>query len=173
MKTALVVLPMLTLGMFTTVNNFHQEIPQPVRISEDSRLARTEQAIRLLGRKSNIAEAIYSGATANKLDPVLVATLIETESEFNIRAKSNKGYMGLLQTPVAIRKQGFEEVDVMLGCCILKEKLRYADGNMLRALQLYKGGNNPVALKQAQQVLKLYSELKYKIEKENENENKG
>jgi hypothetical protein len=168
---AVSLITMSTFQIFSTVNDFHNALPSPVQVpnsqslQEDSKLTQTKQALFLLERDIKFAEPVYLAAKSCKLDPVLFACLIEKESEFNILAVSKKGYKGLGQTPVAMRKQGYEIVDLVLAACILREKLNsgYAKGNMLKALQLYKGGKNPEALKYAKETYDLYKEIKAKL----------
>lgn len=154
-----------TFQIFGAVDDFHATLPQPVDIpssKEDIRLTRVKETLKIFGKDSRFAEPVFIAATANGIDPVLFTCLIQTESEFKISCKSSKGYVGLGQTPVAMQKQGYELVDLMLASCILKEKLQtsYSSGNMLKALQLYKGGKNKEALKYAKQVMDLYTKIK-------------
>lgn len=89
--------------------------------------------------------------------PKMTAAILATESEFVKTAKSPKGYKGLMQTPVATY---YEEVDILYGAMIFQEKLRNANGDTLRALALYKGGDNPAAWKEARKTMALYIKLK-------------
>jgi hypothetical protein len=91
---------------------------------------------------------------------------IECESEFKITAKSPKGYKGLGQTPKAVMKTGFEEVDLTYAACVFDEKMKIVKGDPIKALMLYKGGNNPAARKCADKVFVLYDKIKLKL-KEN------
>ena len=100
------------------------------------------------------AGAFYLAGRATNLDPVLLATLAYTESNFRIIATSPKGYKGIMQTPIS---EGDIHLDVLRGAKILQEKLRYAKGDLELALTLYKGGKNVEAKKQAKQVLAIYS----------------
>lgn len=90
-------------------------------------------------------------------DEELIIALMSTESEFNPRARSPKNYKGLMQTPKATFK--YPEVDTLYGAMILKDKYNEANGNLLKALALYKGGNNPVARRYARQTYSLYKKL--------------
>lgn len=87
---------------------------------------------------------------------LLLASLLYTESNFRTTDISHKGYRGIAQTPTASM---IPEVDILHGAMILKEKLYLAKGNMLTALQLYKGGYNTEARKQAYNVMVVYSNL--------------
>jgi hypothetical protein len=62
-------------------------------------------------------------------------------------------------------RQGFITADLSLASCILRDKLDsgYANGDMLKAIQLYKGGANSEALKYAKNVMKHYSKINEQI----------
>ena len=45
------------------------------------------------------------------------------------------------------------------GVRILQQKLKETNGDISKALALYKGGNNPVAKKQAKHVIEIYENL--------------
>jgi hypothetical protein len=62
-----------------------------------------------------------------------------------------------MQTPKATFE--YPEVDTLYGAKILQDKLKYANGDLLQALTLYKGGNNKLARKYAIETLKLYEEI--------------
>jgi len=62
-----------------------------------------------------------------------------------------------MQTPVATLE--FSDVDTLHGARILKQKLEISNNNLRKALALYKGGNNPTAYRQADQVLSVYMNL--------------
>ena len=62
-----------------------------------------------------------------------------------------------MQTPIATKQ--WQDVDILIGCKILEEKIGYAKGDIRLALALYKGGNNPMAKRQAEQVINLYRSL--------------
>ena len=104
-----------------------------------------------------IAKGIELASNETNINPYLLGVLLFTESGFDYRAKSYKGYVGLMQTSSASMK--FADVDILHGARILQEKLKIADGNLLKALSLYKGGNNPVAKKQAKECLSLYRKV--------------
>jgi hypothetical protein len=57
----------------------------------------------------------------------------------------------------------YPNVDVLHSAMILKDKMRIADGNLLKAISLYKGGDNPVARKQARVVLQVYNQVSKQI----------
>jgi len=109
-----------------------------------------------------LTQAIFISHLATKLNPKLIIALMYTESSFDQHAvgpptKSKKTYKGLMQTPIATFE--FCDVDTLHGVRILEQKLEITDNNLRKALALYKGGNNKTALKQADEVLKLYKSL--------------
>lgn len=108
-----------------------------------------------------LADAILKASHDTNINGVLLAALMKTESDFDPLARSPKGYKGLMQTP---HLTGWYDIDVIIGARILKDKLRITDGNMERALSLYKGGTSDTAKNQARKVLDLYSRLKEKVE---------
>ncbi len=173
-KTTL--LTLATLQIFSSVHNFQSSMPHPVKINEDAALVEVKRTLFYLNKDLKYAEPILNSAKANNIDPVLWATLVETETGFKLTAKSKKGYKGLAQTPNAVMKTGFEVGDLTYGSCILKEKLRIANGNIEKALTYYKGsptltdkyGRDTLGHKQAKQVLKLYAKVKEQIKEEKE-----
>lgn len=108
------------------------------------------------GMAATITDSIRIAESRTGIDGVFIASLLFTESTFNVSAVSRKGYRGLMQTPTA---SGYIEVDVLHGALILKDKLRLAKGDYFEAVALYKGGRNPEARKQARKVLVLYKQV--------------
>lgn len=107
---------------------------------------------------SKLASSFYNIGEDTQLDPFLLCSIAQTESRFRLNARSPKNYKGILQTPFATMK--WADVDILIGARILKDKLWIANGDLLKALQLYKGGNNPEALKEAKDVLRIYDDAK-------------
>lgn len=104
-----------------------------------------------------LSKSIEIASNATNINHKILTALMSTESNFKKDAISSKGYKGLMQTKVA--SFGYSEVDTLMGAKVLEEKLRYAKGDMLKALALYKGGNNPLALRYAKNVIKVYNRL--------------
>lgn len=106
----------------------------------------------------DIAKATYLAGDQTQISPYLLAVLIYTESSFDYKAVSKKGYQGLMQTPHATRQ--WADVDVLHGARILQEKLVYSKGDWLQALSFYKGKRgSKEAKEQAKQVLSIYRRL--------------
>jgi hypothetical protein len=118
-------------------------------------------SLTFLGCPKNKITAISNGikiaSEKTGISRLLISSLLFTESNFRYEAVSKKGYVGIAQTPYASKV--YPEVDILHGMMILKDKLRIADGNMITALSLYKGGRNSEALRQAQYVVKVYNNL--------------
>lgn len=104
-----------------------------------------------------IQSGIETASDSTGISRFLLASLFYTESNFRNSALSPKGYIGIAQTPYASIK--YPEVDILHGAMILKDKIRIANGNIFRALALYKGGDNPVAKKQAKHVIQVYNRV--------------
>lgn len=160
----LALLSCITVGIVKDLNSIVYPIPVKIVESEkvDEKRIKMEKTLIRLGCPSSttrqMAIAILEGSGKINVDPHLIAALIRTESDFDKSAVSSKGYKGLMQTPVATKE--WEDVDVLIGCKILEEKLKYAKGDLQLALALYKGGNNPEAHRLAKKVIELYKEIK-------------
>jgi len=161
----LLIIFVLSFNVFIKFRHIEEKMPLPFVIVEksvnDPRFQEIKDTLLKLGcaNKSvdKITTAILEGADKIKIDPKLIAALIRTESDFDKKAVSEKGYKGLMQTPIATKQ--WEDVDILIGCKILEEKIGYAKGDIRLALALYKGGNNPLAKKQAEHVIQLYRSL--------------
>ena len=163
--TKLLIVAFLLMNLFEASRQLQTKLPIPFVIIEksinDPRFNELKEVLLKLGCPSKNANkmttAVLEGADKISIDPKLIAALIRTESDFDKKAVSEKGYKGLMQTPIATHQ--WEDVDVLIGCRILEEKIGYAKGDIRLALALYKGGNNPMARKQAEQVITLYRSL--------------
>jgi hypothetical protein len=105
----------------------------------------------------DLTSAINLASQQTKISPYLLASLCYTESTFNYKAKSNKGYVGLMQTPWASKK--WADLDVLHGARILEEKLKLSNNDLELALTLYKGGRNEMAKRQARETMIVYNRL--------------
>ena len=129
--------------------------------SRDSINYQLEKNLRYLGAPDKkipeISFAIRAAEATTGIRQELITSLIKTESDFRNNAISKKNYKGYMQTP----KASFEyaEVDILYGAKILQHKLKITDGDLLKALTLYKGGNNQLARKYAIETLELYKKL--------------
>ena len=99
------------------------------------------------------AELIVDAAHKAELPVELLVGIIsaETAHTFDASAVSNAGAVGLMQILMGQNEEGYEieiseeqkfdiQYNLQIGCLILKGKLKKADGNLYRALQMYSGG---------------------------------
>lgn len=111
-----------------------------------------------MGYPKNFASSVEMAAGRTKLSPEFIVALMQTESDFNPRAVSSKGYKGLLQIPHAVYEP---DANILIGANIFKEKMRIANGDIVKAICLYKGYPNESqrGREKARAVLKLYEQL--------------
>jgi soluble lytic murein transglycosylase-like protein len=104
-----------------------------------------------------IAEAVNAAVEEHPdLNGFLILCLMKTESDYDRKAVSHKGYAGLMQTP---GMSGYIDLDVRWGVRILKEKLDRAKCDLKMAIALYKGGNNRLALRQAEDFMRRWKKV--------------
>lgn len=104
-------------------------------------------------------DLITAEAERNGLDPYLVAAVIKTESNFNPRARSDQGAVGLMQVmPDTARWAAGQmqwrdfspemleqpEVNIKIGTWYLAELKREFSGDIILALAAYNGGRGNV-----------------------------
>lgn len=121
--------------------------------------------------KALIVSEAYRVARKNKLSPALFLALIETESSFRIKAKSNKGARGLTQVmPYNAERCGLHpdqlwDVSLNLACGaqILREEIERL-GSIENALAVYNSGKHwsKAGKAYAKKVLKLKKKLEEK-----------
>jgi soluble lytic murein transglycosylase len=100
-------------------------------------------------------QALYRLAGEAKVDPLLLAAIVRSESSFNPFAESSKGALGLMQlmpaTAVAMAKElkinyqdsddlYSQEINLTLGTHYFAKMLRVFDGNLVLALAAYNAG---------------------------------
>ena len=148
--------------------------PPVLHSAEFIAIQRTTAALTLLGCEPEkigaYAKSCYLGGTVASIDPVFIACLMKTESDFKITAKSHMHYKSVMQTPTAT---GFVEADTVHGAVILRNHMADTHGNLEAALTRYKGsrkmvlasGKKSVGYKQALDVLELYAKTKRNINK--------
>lgn len=115
--------------------------------------ARRAQVVRYAARYGipvELAGEIYDAADAEGLDPELGFRLVRVESEFNERAVSPVGALGLTQLmpataagmrPGITREEIFHrETNLRLGFRYMRSLLRHYDGNVPEALHAYNRG---------------------------------
>lgn len=170
LKTQLTIIPLVVFQMFTTVNDFHKQIPIPIKLNEDRGRTETRIALTILNapkeRIDKLTNGIYAASIATGIDPVLIASIIPKESSWKASAKSHLGYKGLMQTKVAHGNWDFAEADIMAGSLVLKDKLRITDGNLLKAMTYYKGHGGNASQAFARDQLAFYSKIKEQVNQE-------
>ena len=104
-----------------------------------------------------LAHAVRNASVATDVPKELLIALLYTESTFNPKAVSKKGYKGLMQTPHPVP---YTDASVLIGARILRDKIRLANGDIDLAVAMYKGGkNNPQAQRQAAYTMSLFRKL--------------
>ncbi len=104
-------------------------------------------------------DIIFHYAREYNIDPYLIAAIIKTESNFNPRAVSPKGALGLMQVMPQTGKWAAEaigqadfnpeqlfnpEVNIRIGTWYLADLYREFQGNLVLALAAYNGGRGNV-----------------------------
>jgi hypothetical protein len=100
--------------------------------------------------RADLARRIYQLAPDYDLDPALVLEVVRAESNFNPRARSHKGALGLMQLiPATARRFGvrdpLEPLDNLRGgMAYLQWLLQHFDGDLALTLAGYNAGENAV-----------------------------
>ena len=99
-----------------------------------------------LAQAKTIVAAVYAHSYLNEIDPNVVFKIIKIESSFNRFAKSKHNAMGLMQVMPKWHKNKIKgrdiyetNVNIEVGCIILKEYLDLERGNLKGALSRYSG----------------------------------
>jgi len=142
-----------------TVLIMQNNLVSPMKGSELSSKV-TAQKMQDLGFPKTLATSVVFAAQRENLEPDFLVALIFTESNFDVKAVSSKGYRGLMQIPHKIYDP---DTNILIGAKIFNEKLMMAKGDTVRAIILYKGyGDNYAKGKiQAEKVLSLYHRLRH------------
>lgn len=149
-------------------SNLMTSLPVAVKIQENVIIKEIKNDLTSLQAPTRkvpeLANAVYTAHQSTGLNSKLITAVMYTESKFNEKAigpenRTSIRYKGLMQTPTAT---WFSDVDTLHGARILVSKLEESNHDLRLALALYKGGKNPVAFRQADEVLKLYRKLQMK-----------
>jgi soluble lytic murein transglycosylase len=104
-------------------------------------------------------DAIREAATRNRLDPALIAAMIEKESKFRSDASSQKGAVGLMQmlpstAEEIARESGGQDfmlgdlhdprINILYGSYYLRRLLDHYDGDEVAAVAAYNAGQGNV-----------------------------
>jgi membrane-bound lytic murein transglycosylase B len=117
-----------------------QEAPKPAPVERGAGL-----------RSSVYSELIATAAQAHGVDPILVQAVIQVESNYQPRARSHKGAMGLMQLMPAtareyrVRNAYDPKANINAGIQKLKGLIEKAGGNIALALAAYNAGEGAVA----------------------------
>lgn len=102
-------------------------------------------------KETAYAQLIAAAAEAHGVDPILVQALIQVESNYKPRARSNKGAMGLMQLMPAtareyrVRNAYDPAANIAAGVQKLKSLLDKFSANTALALAAYNAGEGAVA----------------------------
>lgn len=164
-----IVLLSIIFSILLVTFNFHSVLPLPIEL-DPKKKSDVYLALQILqcptDKLDAISRAITNASQVTGISPLLIATLLQTESNFDHKAVSSANYKGLMQTPTATGE--FADVDILHGTRILQQKLRMSGGDLRQALIYYKGGVSPegilVASGQADDVIRRLENLKIKLE---------
>lgn len=96
----------------------------------------TYKKLKIIGvHNKDIANIIDFAAKKYNHSPELIIALVKTESNFDEKALSSMGYKGLMQ----ISQNVPSDANILIGSRILREKLEITNGDIKKALCLYKG----------------------------------
>jgi len=102
-------------------------------------------------RDTSYADLITAAAEAHGVDPLLVQALIQVESNYQPRARSPKGAMGLMQLMPSVAKEyklrnAYDPAsNIDAGVRKLKSLIESMEGNLSMALAAYNAGEGAVA----------------------------
>jgi hypothetical protein len=117
--------------------------------SQAAQAAATERTAEL--RDTAYASLISAAAEAHGVDPLLVQALIQVESNYQPRARSSKGAMGLMQLMPSVAREykvrnAYDPAsNIDAGVRKLKSLIENMEGNLSMALAAYNAGEGAVA----------------------------
>ena len=131
------------------------EVPHPDPVQEAA-IAPVAAAPSVSERTAQLRETAYAGlitaaAEAHGVDPLLVQALIQVESNYQPRARSAKGAMGLMQLMPSVAKEyklrnAYDPAsNIDAGVRKLKSLIESMEGNLSMALAAYNAGEGAVA----------------------------
>jgi len=130
-----------------------------VPVNLQKQVSKTELKMEKMGYPTTLTPSIDLVSRQTNLSPELLIALMHSESGFNEKAVSSRGYKGLMQIPYPVY---YQDANILIGARIFKEKIALSKGNMIMAIILYKGYANDIVKGriQAEKVLRLYEKLK-------------
>ena len=172
----------LVTSTYKSIKQYNQSLFVPIRLElNETESIKTKKALATLNcPKEKIEVTAKAIVVTSKILPkiylngvevdnnILIATLMETESEFSVNARSRMGYKSLMQTPTATKRP---ITDTAHGADLLQEKLQIAKGDLEKALTFYKGsptmvnakGKSTDGHKQALEVIAKYKKVVDKV----------
>lgn len=118
-----------------------------------------------------IVESVIFESEKKNINPSLTLSIIAVESGFNKSAKSHVGASGLTQVMPHIHRDKISKHgvniwsingNIKIGTEILAEYIKSANGNVVRALQMYNGSSKDKTLKYSRKVISLVSSFEDK-----------
>lgn len=159
----ILVIMVLSIIIFIQYQNESKSLV-PITISNVTNTEKDNPVSRKLnsiGVPSNprLVSAICFASQQYNISEDLIISITWTESNFKERAVSCKGYNGLMQIPHKVFQ---EDANVLIGTKILREKMKIANGDMTKAILLYKGYplDSARGHQQVKKVFSLYHKLK-------------
>lgn len=151
-----IALMMIIVGVFRINSLLH---PISIRTANE----KLEIVDRQFKMDDRVKKAILLVAEIENIDPLFITSLMFTESTFHPNVISPKGYQGLMQIPYYVP---YMDINTLIGVRIFKQKLKLADGDMVKALCWYKGWKitDAEGIKQARKVIRLYRLLLKELE---------
>lgn len=144
--------------MVSVVTVLQSKLILPMKYSKPTQV--TAQKMQSLGFPKSLATSVVFAAQRTNLEPDFLVALIFTESNFDVKAVSSKGYHGLGQIAYKIYDP---DTNLLITAKMFNEKLAMAKGDVVRAIVLYKGygGDYARGKLQAEKVLSLYHRLRH------------
>jgi len=132
----------------------------PIRLTKSETTLIKLQTVGIDSEK--VAKAVDLASKQSGISPEFLIALMYSESTGNTKAISSKGYKGLMQIPHAVY---YADANMLIGAHIFNEKMQQAEGDIVKALLLYKGYplNSERGLQQARKVMALYNRLKMEV----------
>jgi len=132
------------------------EVPHPDPVQEAALAPAVPTVPSVSERTAQLRDTAYSGlitaaAEAHGVDPLLVQALIQVESNYQPRARSARGAMGLMQLMPSVAKEyklrnAYDPAsNIDAGVRKLKSLIESMEGNLSMALAAYNAGEGAVA----------------------------
>jgi len=160
-KPILVVVLLITIAI-PFAWSYQRVIPLKITLPQDTIIPDLERKLIQRGvfpkKAKGLSVDIYNVCAMRGISPYLIIALMETESNYDLKAISSAGYKSLMQTPSS---SGYADVDTLHGIRILQDKLGIVNGKLDQGLLQYGGFRDfpergkPYVLK----VLRLYAVL--------------